>query len=88
MPVTPHNAAGCLIDPPVSLPKEHDTNPAETAAAGPPLDPPGTLVKSHGFLTSPKYYVSFDEPIANSSKFPFPITIPPLCMIFFVTKES
>ena len=73
------------MEPPVSLPKEHETNPPETAAAGPPEDPPGTLSTSQGFLTLPKNDVSFEEPIANSSKLPLPIIIPPLSFILFVT---
>ena len=41
-PTTPQNEAGCLIDPPVSLPKEATAEPAETTAADPPEEPPGT----------------------------------------------
>src|ERR1035437_8840380 len=47
-PVTLHNPAGCLIDPPVSDPKAATHISAATAAADPPEDPPGTLDKSHG----------------------------------------
>ena len=46
--------AGCLIDPPVSVPVEQGDIPAATHAAEPPDDPPGTQFVFHGFLTSPK----------------------------------
>ena len=48
MPTTPQNAAGCLIDPPVSLPYEPAARPPATAAADPPDEPPGTRVRSQG----------------------------------------
>ena len=38
----PHKAAGCLIDPPVSVPVEIVVKFAETHAAAPPELPPGT----------------------------------------------
>lgn len=47
-PTTPQNAAGCRIDPPVSVPRAKGTSPAATAAADPPEDPPGTRVRSQG----------------------------------------
>ena len=43
-PTTPQKAAGCLIEPPVSVPIEASQSFAATAAAEPPLDPPGTFV--------------------------------------------
>ena len=57
-PVIPTNAAGCLIDPPVSVPVAPRQRSAATAAAEPPDEPPGvkflTLSFSfHGFITSP-----------------------------------
>ena len=42
MPVIPHKEAGCLIEPPVSVPVAAGTIPAATAAAEPPELPPGT----------------------------------------------
>ena len=49
----PHKLAGCLMEPPVSVPVEKGVNFAATAAAEPPDDPPGTFDKSQGFLTGP-----------------------------------
>ena len=73
----PTNDAGCRIDPPVSVPVVAGMMRADTAAAEPPDDPPGTSDRSHGFLTLPKYEVSFDEPIAYSSMLVLPtVTIP------------
>src|SRR5260370_33811103 len=63
----PDNAAGCRIEPPVSVPVAAGTSRAATAAADPPELPPATHSMFHGFLTGPKYEFSFDEPIANSS---------------------
>jgi hypothetical protein len=53
MPVT---AAGCLIDPPVSVPVAPITNRAATLADDPPDDPPGTSgvfepFRRHGLIT-------------------------------------
>ena len=39
-PTIPHNPAGILIEPPVSVPRDPMHNPPETAAADPLLDPP------------------------------------------------
>jgi hypothetical protein len=50
IPTTPQNAAGCLIEPPVSEPSANTDIPAATEAAAPPLEPPGTLSVFHGFL--------------------------------------
>ena len=38
----PHKDAGCLIEPPVSVPDAAGTIPADTAEAEPPELPPGT----------------------------------------------
>ena len=76
-PVIPQRAAGCLIDPPVSVPVEMLVIPAATQAAEPPELPPGTNDFCQGFFTGPKKLVSFDEPIANSSILVFPIIIDP-----------
>src|SRR5687768_611209 len=73
----PQNAAGCRTDPPVSLPNAIGTMPAATVAADPPEEPPGTRVGSSGFRTGPYALYSFDDPIANSSQFVFPITTAP-----------
>src|SRR5262245_28715745 len=76
-PTTPHSAAGCRTDPPVSLPIPHTASPAATAAAEPPDDPPGTVSRPHGLCTGPNAEFSFEEPIANSSQFVFPARTAP-----------
>ena len=71
----PQYDAGCLIDPPVSDPSEIMQRSAATDTALPPEEPPGTRVLSIGFQTGPWNEFSFDDPIANSSQFTFPIII-------------
>ncbi len=61
---------------------------AATLAALPPEEPPGTLDKSSGFLVGPKKDVSLNSPMANSSKFAFPIIIPSSALIFSTTVAS
>src|SRR6478735_4813316 len=68
----PQRAAGCRIEPPVSLPREPAAIPAATATALPPLEPPAVRVGSQGFFIGPKALFSPDEPIANSSMFVLP----------------
>src|SRR5919106_4824323 len=68
----PQSAAGCRIDPPVSVPQAHGAPPAATIAAEPALDPPGTRSKSQGFLVGLKPEFSPEEPMANSSMLSFP----------------
>ena len=53
-PITPQNAAGIRIEPPVSVPIASGTSPAATAAADPPLDPPGTRSRFHGLRVDPR----------------------------------
>jgi hypothetical protein len=76
-PQTPESAAGWRIDPPVSVPVLPATRRAATAAAEPPELPPGTHAASQGFFTGPKYDVSLDEPIANSSMLVLPTSTVP-----------
>jgi hypothetical protein len=54
MPVTPHNAAGWRIEPPVSVAVAAGASRAATATADPPEEPPGTRVVSQGLRTGPK----------------------------------
>src|SRR5262249_31324019 len=76
-PTTPHSAAGCRTEPPLSVPSAHTASPAATAAADPPEDPPGTVSRFHGLWTGPYAEFSFDEPMANSSQFVLPTrTVP------------
>src|SRR5881409_440117 len=76
-PTTPHSAAGCRTEPPVSVPSAQTASPAATAAAEPPDDPPGTVARSHGLRTGPYAEFSFEDPIANSSQFVFPTRTEP-----------
>ena len=48
-PTTPQQAAGSLMEPPVSLPSAPTVNPAATAAAEPLLEPPAQCPDFHGF---------------------------------------
>ena len=48
------NEAGCLIDPPVSVPIVAGVNFAAKADADPPDEPPGTKFLSIGLITLPK----------------------------------
>ena len=68
-------AAGCRIEPPVSLPSASGAIRAATAAALPPLEPPGMRSRSHGFRVTLKALFSVEEPIANSSMFVLPMMI-------------
>ena len=56
----------------MSVPRATGAMRAATAAAEPPEEPPGTRLRSHGFFTGPKYELSFDEPMANSSMLHLP----------------
>ena len=77
IPTIPHRAAGCRIEPPVSVPRLSGTWYAATAAAEPPDDPPGTRPRSHGLDVGPNAECSAEEPIANSSMLVLPrITAP------------
>ena len=68
-PVIPQKAAGCLIEPPVSVPVAASADLEATADAEPPEEPPGDtcLSNNHGFLTFPLAAVSLLDPMANSS---------------------
>ena len=63
-------------------------HPQLTAEAAPPELPPGTLLVSHGFRTGPYEEVSLDDPIANSSIFPFPKITAPEFFRCFTTVAS
>ena len=82
MPTVPVKAAGWRIEPPVSVPVAPRHKCAATAAAEPPEEPPGTSgvfapLRRHGEVTGPKYDVSFDEPMANSSLLVLPSSTAP-----------
>src|SRR4051812_4206987 len=77
MPVT---AAGCRIEPPVSVPIAHGASPPATAADEPPEEPPGIRLGSQGLLVAPYAEFSVEEPIANSSMLVLPSsTVPASC---------
>ena len=84
----PVNDAGCLIDPPVSVPIVAGVRSAAKAEEDPPEEPPGTRRSPIGLITFPKKLVSLEEPIANSSQFNFPSKKAPLFHKFFVTVDS
>ena len=80
--------AGCLIDPPVSVPIVAGVKLAANALEDPPDEPPGTKFFSIGLITFPKKLVSLDEPIANSSQFNLPSRIAPSFHKLLVTVDS
>ncbi len=52
-PTVPVTAAGCRIEPPVSVPIASGASNAASAAAEPPPEPPGIRVESHGLRVGP-----------------------------------
>jgi hypothetical protein len=59
MPTVPVNAAGCLMEPPVSVPVAPRHRLAATAVAEPPEEPPGVSgvfdpLRRHGEITGLK----------------------------------
>ena len=53
-PMTPQNAAGTRIEPPVSLPSASGTSRTASEAPDPPLEPPENRSGAHGLRTAPK----------------------------------
>ena len=93
MPTVPVRAAGCRIEPPVSVPVAPRQSPAATAAAEPPDEPPGTSgvlapFRRQGEITGPRNDVSFDEPMANSSLLSLPSMTAPSRHRLAVTVDS
>ncbi len=93
MPTVPVKAAGWRIEPPVSVAVAPRQSRAATAAAEPPDEPPGVSgvfepLRRHGDATGPKYEVSFDEPMANSSMLSLPSITAPSRQRFAVTVDS
>src|SRR4029453_14502768 len=76
-PTTPHSAAGCLVEPPVSEPSAQGARPAATAAAEPPDEPPGTRSGSQGLRVGPNAEFSVYEPLPNPSMLVFPRRVLP-----------
>ena len=87
-PTIPQTAAGCLIDPPVSVPIPSGASNAVTAAAEPPDEPPGTRLRSHGLCDGPNAEFSVEEPIANSSMLVLPRMTTPAFLSRCVTVDS
>src|SRR6185312_15243587 len=101
MPTVPVMAAGCRIEPPVSVAVAARHRSAATAAEEPPEEPPGTRPtlgptleppfepeRRQGLTTGPKRLVSLDEPMANSSQFSLPSITAPASHRFWVTVDS
>src|SRR5918993_625356 len=86
--MSPQNAPGWRIGPPVSVPRLMAAISAATAAAGPPDEPPGTRARSHGFAVSWNAECSVDEPIANSSMLDFPSGTTPAAVSLVTTVAS
>src|SRR5437879_3880403 len=65
----PHQAAGILTEPPVSVPIATGASPAETATPEPLEDPPGVLwtARSHGLRGVPMCVLVPQLPMANST---------------------
>jgi len=55
---------------------------AATAVAEPPLEPPGMRSRSQGLRVGPKYEVSVEDPMANSSMLALPTKIAPAAASF------
>ena len=94
MPEMPVKAAGWRIEPPVSVPVAPGAIRAATAAELPPDEPPGVSAalppscRRQGESTLPKWLVSFDEPIANWSRFNLPSMPAPARNSRSVTADS
>ena len=78
-PLSPHQEAGSLTEPPVSVPIPHGAMHAATATPVPLLDPPGVRATagSHGFHGVPRCWLVPQPPIANSTVWVLPMTIMP-----------
>src|SRR4051795_4602667 len=61
-PTVPVTAAGCRIEPPVSVPIARGAWYDARAALEPPPEPPGVRVRSQGLWLGPNAECSVDEP--------------------------
>src|SRR5262249_7544611 len=82
-PVTPQQAAGMRMEPPVSVPVAIVHIRAARAAAEPPLEPPGTRVRSQGLAVG-----GLKVPYANSCVFVLPSSTAPALDSFSATAAS
>src|ERR1700730_723720 len=71
------NAAGTRPEPAVSVPKAKLPKPVATATAEPELDPPEMYAALKAFEHAPYGDRTPTRPVANWSRFVFPIRIPP-----------
>ena len=78
-PTIPHINAGSLTDHPVSVQSAPMHVSSATLAADHPEDHPGIRLFPSGFMTGPNDDVSLLQPMANSSRFVFPIKHAPAC---------
>src|SRR5437764_1291177 len=76
------------MEPPVSEPIAPEHIPAASAAADPPELPPGTREVSHGLRVTLNALFSVELPIANSSRFVFPMKTAPAASSNFTTVAS
>src|SRR5689334_24481437 len=60
-PVIPQRIEGDTMLPPVSLPTENRTSPAEVAAPGPALEPEAPSSGSQGFIVWPPNQMSLSD---------------------------
>ena len=93
MPTVPVKAAGCRIEPPVSVPVAPKHRLAATAVAEPLEEPPGVSgvfepLRRQGEIAGLKKDVSFDEPMANSSQLVLPMSTAPSRHRLAVTVDS
>ena len=71
-PTVPVTAAGCRMEPPVSVPMASGAWYEAIAADEPPPEPPGIRVRSHGLPVGPYALFSVEDPMANSSMLVLP----------------
>ena len=76
------------MEPPVSVPRAPQQNPAATAAADPPLEPPGIYAWFQGFRVILYEEFSVEDPMANSSRLVLPMITAPLSFNFETTVPS
>lgn len=71
-PTVAVTAAGCRMEPPVSVPMASGAWYDASAAALPPPEPPGIRVRSQGLPVGPYALFSVEDPMANSSMLVLP----------------
>src|SRR3546814_16486059 len=93
----PVKAAGWRIEPPVSVPVAAGHSRAAIAVDDPPDEPPGASaarslrfappsLRRQGEMTLPNQLVSFDDTIANWSRFSLPSIPAPASHNFWLTE--